>query len=478
MIGRCGSGASTRRGFLGALATAGAGVAFAANGAGTSPDDAGSAGLVFSRRLPVKVETDVFVAGGGPSGIAAAVTAAKAGARVFLSEAHTSFGGMSTIGRIPLSMKWSDGIRDMDAGFGARIRRRLEVESHLKGPATDIEALKRVYDREAESAGVDFAFYSRVIGVDVRGGHVDHAVVSSPSGLWAVKAKVFVDATGNGDLCMFAGAETRTGDADGKSMPGTLCTLWAGCDFSKWPKSRTREQHRALDRAIRDGVFSEPDNNWCGIWDVGEGVANGNLGHAFEVDGTDERSLTRAMVDGRRKAMEYERYLREYLKEGFENARVVSTAEVLGVRASRRVVGDYVLTFEDYLRRASFEDEIGRYLYTIDIHPGTNDRATVEAYRHRAGSSIAYGAGDSYGIPLRTLVPRALGNVLVAGRCISTDHYMQGSVRVTPGCHITGQAAGMVAAMSVAADGDVRKIRAADVRRRLRAIGAYAPDPA
>lgn len=478
MIGQDGNGASTRRGFLGALATAGVGAAFAANGAGTSSDDAKGAGLVFSRRLPVKVETDVFVAGGGPSGVAAAVTAARAGARVFLSEAHASFGGMSTIGRIPLSMKWSDGIRDMDAGFGARIRLRLEEESHLKGPATDIEALKRVYDREAESAGVDFAFYSRVIGAEVRGGHVDHVIVSSPSGLWAVKAKVFVDATGNGDLCTFAGAEVRMGDADGKTMPGTLCTLWAGCDFSKWPKSRTREQHRALDRAIRDGVFSEPDNNWCGIWDVGEGVANGNLGHAFGVDGTDERSLTRAMVEGRRKAMEYERYLREYLKEGFENARVVSTAEVLGVRASRRVVGDYVLTFEDYLKRATFEDEIGRYSYTIDIHPGTNDRATVEAYRHRAGSSIAYGTGDSYGIPLRTLVPRGLGNVLVAGRCISTDHYMQGSVRVTPGCHITGQAAGMVAALSVAANGDVRKVSAAEVRRRLRTIGAYAPDPA
>ena len=477
MIGQDGNGASTRRGFLGALATAGVGAAFAANGAGTSPGDAKGAGLVFSRRLPVKVETDVFVAGGGPSGIAAAVTAARAGARVFLSEAHTSFGGMSTIGRIPLSMKWSDGIRDMDAGFGALIRRKLGEESHLKGPATDIEALKRVYDREAESAGVDFAFYSRVIGVEARDGRIDYAVVSSPSGLWAVRAKVFLDATGNGDLCSFAGAEVRMGDADGKSMPGTLCTLWAGCDFSKWPKSRTREQHRALDRAIRDGVFSEPDNNWCGIWDVGEGVANGNLGHAFGVDGTDERSLTRAMVEGRRKAMEYERYLREYLKEGFENARVVSTADVLGVRASRRVIGDYVLTFEDYLKRASFEDEIGRFSHTIDIHPGTNDRATVEAYRQREGSSIAYGTGDSYGIPLRTLVPRGLGNALVAGRCISTDHYMQGSVRVTPGCHITGQAAGMVAAMSVAANGDVRKVSAADVRRRLRAIGAYAPDP-
>ena len=468
---------NTRRGFLGALATAAGGLAFGAGGAAVPSDEKGG-GLVFSRRVPVKVETDVFVAGGGPSGLASAVTAARAGARVFLAETHASFGGMSTLGRIPLSMKWSDGIRDMDAGFGARIRRELGEESHLKGPATDIEALKRVYDRAAESAGVDFAFYSRVIGVEACAGHVDHAVVASPSGLWAIKAKVFVDATGNGEFCALAGAETRMGDGTGQSMPGTLCTLWAGCDFTNWPKSRTREQHRALERAIRDGVFTVPDTNWCGIWDVGEGVANGNLGHAFGVDGTDERSLTRAMVAGRRQAVEYERYLREYLKEGFENARVVATAEVLGVRASRRVVGDYVLTFDDYIRRATFADEIGRFSYTIDVHPTTTDKAVVEAYRHRSGSPIAYGTGDSYGIPLRTLVPRKLENVLVAGRCISTDHYVQGSVRVTPGCHITGQAAGMAAAMSVATGGDVRKVSAADVRRRLRAIGAYAPDPA
>ena len=321
-------------------------------------------------------------------------------------------------------------------------------------------------------------FYSRLVAVETNDGHVEHVVCSAPSGLWAVKAKVYVDATGNGDLCAFAGAETKTGDEKGASMPGTLCTLWSGIDFAQC-KGR---QSRFLQKAVADGLFTTPDLNWANVWDVGEGVGNGNLGHAFGLDGTDERSLTKALLDGRRQAMEYERYLRTYLKDdGFANARMVATADLVGIRASRRVTGDYVLCLEDYLRRASFADEIGRYSYVIDVHPSKEDsnrQTSVARFVNRYSGKLAYAPGDSYGIPYRTLLPKRLANVLVAGRCISCDHWVQGSVRVTPGCYITGQAAGLAAAMSVAANGDVRKVSAADVRRRLRAIGAYAPDPA
>lgn len=445
-------------------------------GKASSAEPSASSGLVFSKRLPVRVETDVFVAGGGPAGVAAAVTAARAGAKVFLAEAHTCFGGMGTAGRIPLFMTWGDGIRNLAAGFGERVKNRLSAESHLRGPATDIEALKRVYDAEAAEAGLDFVFYSRVIDVAVRDGRVDHVVCVAPSGLWAVRARVYVDATGNGDLCAFAGATTKTGDEQGVTMPGTVCTLWSGVDFAK-----ARGRHsRFLADAIRDGVFTTPDLNWAGIWDVGEGIANGNLGHAFGLDGTDERSLTKALVEGRRQAVEYERYLREYLKDdGCGNARLVATADLVGIRASRRVIGDYVLTLDDYLKRASFADEIGRYSYVIDIHPAKKESAShtsVSRFYDRYHGKLGYVTGDSYGIPYRTLVPKDLSNVLVAGRCISCDHHVQGSVRATPGCYITGQAAGMAAAMAVPLQGEVRRVAADSLRNRLRGVGAYVPD--
>lgn len=432
--------------------------------------------LVYSKRLPVKVETDIFVAGGGPAGLAAAVTAARAGAKVFLAEAHTCFGGMGTAGRIPLFMTWGDGIRNLATGFGERVKNRLETESHLKGPATDIEALKRVYDVEASEAGFDYTFYTRVIDVVVRDGRIESVICAAPSGLWAVRAKVYVDATGNGDLCAFAGAETKTGDERGESMPGTVCTLWTGVDFSK----RKGPYSRFLPDAIRDGVFTTPDLNWAGVWDVGEGVANGNLGHAFGLDGTDERSLTKALVEGRRQAVEYERYLRKYLKnDGCANARLVATADLVGIRASRRIVGDYVLSLDDYMRRASFADEIGRYAYVIDVHPTKSESQNMTAvsrFLNRYTGNLAYGTGDSYGIPYRSLIPKGLSNVLVAGRCISCDHYVQGSVRVTPCCYITGQAVGLAAALALPSRGEVRTVRASDLRSRLRALGAYVPD--
>jgi len=461
-----------RREFLKSAAVFGAAAPFAGE---SSPS---RTGLSYVRQLPVKIETDVLVAGGGPAGVAAAVTAARAGARVFLAEAHTCFGGMSTAGRIPLFMTWGDGIRNLAAGFGERVRDRLARESHLRGPATDIEALKRVYDAEAVEAGFDFMFYSRIVDVLVKDGHVDGVVCAGPSGLWSVRAKVYVDATGNGDLCAFAGCEVKTGDESGASMPGTLCTLWTGVDFSKmqgW-------QGRFLKDAIRDGVFTTPDLNWAGVWNVGEGVANGNLGHAFGLDGTDERSLTKALLDGRRQAIEYERYLREYLNEsGCANARLVATADIVGVRASRRIVGDYVLTVEDYLKRASFADEIGRYCYVIDIHPSKEEsksRYYVQRFESRYSGKFAYGRGDSYGIPYRSLIPKTLSNVFVAGRCVSCDHYVQGSLRVIPGCYITGQAVGLAAALSLPKGGETRSVSVVELRARLREVGAYVPEVA
>lgn len=428
-----------------------------------------SDGFAYSRRLPTKVDVDVFVAGGGPAGVAAAVSAARAGAKVFVAEAHTCFGGMSTAGHIPLFMQHSDGVRDMDVGFGQEVRAKLAKERHLIGPATDIEALKRVYDELIVSTGADFLFQTRVVDVIVRDGSVERVVCAAPSGLWSVKAKVWIDATGNGDLCTFAGAESQTGDEKGVSMPATLCSLWTGIDWKRTAKDpEWVSQVSELARANAEGVFSQPEppQSWAAIWEVGDDVGNGNLGHEFNLDGTDERSLSKAYVAGRKRVLEYERYLRDYLKHGFENARVVSTADLMGVRASRRIVGDYVLVKEDFARRATFEDEIGRFCYRIDVHSASLDAAAVAADMRKYDYSFK--KGESYGIPYRSLIPKTLRNVLVAGRCISCDHYMQGSIRVTPGCWITGQAAGRAAAAAVRKNGDVRAVDVREVVKEIR----------
>ena len=198
------------------------------------------------------------------------------------------------------------------------------------------------------------------------------------------------------------------------------------------------------------------------------------MGHTFGVDGTDERSLTEALIVGRRLVPQYERYYKEYLK-GFEKMELVATGSLLGLRETRRIMGDYVLCLEDFKSQAVFDDEIGRYCYPVDIHPMRADKAAYERF-HAEWTALRYKDGESYGIPYRILLPKGLSNVWVTGRCVSTDRFLQGSIRVMPGCYITGQAAGMAAAMAVQADTDNRGVDTPALQKRLKDIGAFLPN--
>ena len=152
-----------------------------------------------------------------------------------------------------------------------------------------------------------------------------------------------------------------------------------------------------------------------------------------------------------------------------------ATASQLGARESRRILGDYILTLEDFKSRAVFPDEIGRYSYAVDIHAAKPDLASYKQYAEDF-KNLRYGKGESYGIPYRCLVPRKLTNVLVAGRCVSTDRYMQSSIRVMPGCFITGQAIGVAAAICAKQDCDTRGVPMPELHRRLKDLGAYLPN--
>ena len=229
-----------------------------------------------------------------------------------------------------------------------------------------------------------------------------------------------------------------------------------------------------IEEAFQDGVFSLEDRHLPGMWQISEQMGGGNIGHTFNVDGTDETSLTEALLWGRKSLLEYERYYKEYLR-GFEQMELVATGSLLGIRETRRIVGDYVLSVEDFKQMAAFEDEIGRYSYPIDIHIARPDKESYEKF-HKEFTTMRLGKGESYGIPYRILTPQGLNNVLVAGRCVSTDRSMQASIRVMPGCYITGQAAGVAAAMMAEQDKQSRGIEVKELQRRLVAMGAYLPN--
>ena len=440
--------------------------------------------IEFQRLIPVRQKVDILVAGGGPAGTAAAVTAARQGRSVFLLEGHSCFGGMGTAGLVPAFMTFSDGVSFLAGGFGREIYDRLRAVDgvapldlpHKTSRNICAEALKRVYDDIVIESGAEFTLQTQLIAVQRKGCQITTAICAAKSGIFAIEAKVFVDCTGDGDLAAWAGAQFQKGDEEGQLQPGTLCSLWSNVDWDDVIQARKNGETKEgpLPKAIEDGIFSVPDLHLPGMWRVGKDIGGGNIGHTFGVDGTDERSLTRALTEGRRRLSEYERYYKEYLT-GFDRMTLVATGSLLGIRETRRIMGEYVLGLDDFCNRAAFEDEIGRYCYPVDMHSAVPTKEaqakSLEEFR-----TLRYKDGESYGIPYRSLVPRGLANLLVAGRCISSDRYMQGSVRVMPGCYITGQAAGMAAALMAEGNLNSRQIDVGELQRRLIDLGAYLPN--
>lgn len=436
----------------------------------------------FQRNIPVRHEVDVLVAGGGPAGVAAALAARAQGASVFLAEGHSCFGGMGTAGLVPWFCVFGDSVNFYSDGVGRRIydllyeRGGTSAAPGSMSPAIKPEVLKRIYDDLVTDSGAGFSLHTQIIAIQQDGPRLTHVICAAKSGIFAIAAKAFVDCTGDGDLCAWGGAPVEKGDENGGMMPGTLCTLWSGIDWERVKAARAEglRDNSQCPRAIADGVFTIPDKHLPGMSMTSQqGQGGGNIGHTFDVDATDERSLTRGLIWGRKLTLEYERYYKEYL-QGFENMELAATGSLLGIRETRRIMGDYVMVLEDFQSQAVFEDEIGRFNYPVDIHASTNDEAAHQKFMEEF-TTLRYKTGESYGIPYRALVPRNLDNVLVAGRCISSDRYLQASVRVMPGCYITGQAAGTAAAMT-ADVGDTRQVDVAELQQRLKKLGAFLPN--
>lgn len=437
--------------------------------------------LRWQRDIRVRHDVDVFIAGGGPAGVAAALAARRQGCSVFVAEAHSCFGGMGTAALVPVFLYFSDGVHFLAAGVGEEIYQRMRQATgklYLDDPTNavgiDAEALKCVYDELMVQSGAQFTFHTHLVALDAEAGHVRHAICAAKSGIFAVRARVFVDGTGDGDLAAWAGARYEKGDAQGNLMPGSLCSVWAGIDWDAVEAHGVR-QDAFLKQAFADGMFTNHDLHLPGIFRTGRGLGTGNLVHTFGVDATDEASLTRALIWGRKGMLEYRRYYEKYLR-GFESMELATTGSLLGVRETRRITGDYVLTVDDFRRQAVFDDEIGRYCYPVDIHPHKPDEKLYSAFEDEFRVRLRYQPGESYGVPYRILTPQGLDNVLVAGRCVSCDRYIQGSIRVMAGCYITGQAAGVAAALTVGSGVSVHDVDRRVLQARLTAMGAYLPN--
>ena len=430
--------------------------------------------MKFEREIPIRHSVDVFVAGGGPAGIAAALSASRSGASVYLAEKEQCFGGMATAAIVPAFMRFSDGINFLAGGIGREVFDALYGADADFTPVEfpiDTEKLKRIYDKMLTDSDVIFSFENHIISLEQKDGKVTHAVIMGKEKIFAVEAKIFIDATGDGTVAVWAGADFEIGDDEGRMMPGSLCTLWGNIDWSRAIVELGKDpDNRRLQDAFRDGVFTVQDPNLPGMWRRADNYGGGNIGHVFGVDGTDENSITKGMIDARARMPEYRTYYRNYL-EGYENTELLASGAVLGIRESRRIKCDYMMSVNDYFSYADFEDEIGRYNYPIDVHAAT--AGGYSKYWHLYGEG--YPKGKSYGISYRALLPEKTNNVLVCGRCVGAEREMMGSIRVMPGCFITGMAAGVAAAMSAKADCTPREIDVKLLQENLRAQGAFIP---
>lgn len=423
------------------------------------------------RKISVDDTYDIVVAGGGPAGCAAAIAAASEGSRVLLIEATGNLGGLGTSGMVPAWCPFTDGEKIIYRGLAEKIF--LESKKGVPHEPADLydwatinpEYLIGVYDRMVAQSGADILFFSRVAAVEMASDDkVDAVIVANKDGLTAYRPKILIDATGDGDICAWAGAEYLKGDSDGVLQKSTLCFSVANVDtkaYREGPELHSgHNPDSASARASRTGRFPLLDTHCCHNL-VGPGVVQFNANHIEIKDTTDPRQLSDAMRLGRQVADQHLEMLKEFRPDVFRDAFIVKTAIIPGIRDSRRIVGDYLFTGDDWRARRTFDDEIGRNCYFIDIH--------------KSGvPEVHYGRGESHGIPYRVLTPKGLRNVLVAGRCISTDEEAYGSLRVMPPCLVTGEAAGVAARLaSLSASRDVHSVDVSDLRSHLKARGQY-----
>lgn len=448
--------------------------------------------------IPVDRPCDVLVVGGGSAGVAAATASARNGARTTLVEKYGFLGGTSTAGMVgPFMTCYSaDGSQRIIGGLFQELVDRMVTFGGAVDPgkteagekwASFIsvghahvtpfhpEALKMAAMEMVTGAGVELRLHTSFVDVvrDEYEGHGDTMagiVILTKAGLRILPVAIVVDCSGDGDVAFRAGVPFTVGRAaDGKRMPATM--FFRIGDVNDERVETFAREHQGLHpgehlfecvvgEARRRGEFSIP-NEWINMYREPEpGVWRINTTRLHDIDGTSPEDLTRAEVEGRRQVVALLAFMRARCP-GLENVRVLDVAAQIGIRETRHIHGEYMLTQDDVLRGARFEDAIARCGYPIDIHDPEGTRFSLAAVQ-----------SDYYEIPYRCLVPQRIDNLLVAGRCFSATHEAAASARVIPPVYAMGQAAGTAAALCARERVTPRALSGQRLREVLRGQGA------
>ncbi len=430
-----------------------------------------------ARRIPVVAEPDVLVVGGGPAGLAAACAAAREGASTLLIEAYGCLGGtltLVTLGAFCGTHMIIDGeqLARTTGGLFLELEERLAAhgailpprrQGRILGVPYEPIALRSVADEMTAGYSVHLLLHTSAVDVVCDGRRVAAVIVENKGGRSAIVPRVVVDASGDGDVAARAGAAFELGDR-GTTQYASAMFRMAGVDPEHVAQLTRPDIRAALDRAVADG-YALPRVTVGVHLSPLHGVAHLNVtklandaGEPFLL--VHPAQLTQAEQVGRRQVALYETVFRKYVP-GFENARVVDAGLRVGVRETRLVRGDRVLTESDVRSCIKPPDRIACSAWPLETHGAG-----------RATSWDFLPDGDWYGIPHGCLVVAGFDNLLVAGRNLSAEHAAQASARVAGSCIAMGEAAGVTATMSLAADGRVRTVALSDLAGRLRSHGA------
>ena len=438
---------------------------------------------------------DVLVVGGGNAGCAAAIAAARRGARTMLVERYGFLGGTATAAMVGPWMTFHSDRERIVGGIAQEIVERLVARGaspgHLRDSSDyvatitpfDPEAHKALLFEMMDEAGVTLLLHGYFLSAQLEGDVVRGASFATVGGTRSYDAAVVIDATADALVAFSAGVPTQQGDERGRVQPATLMFRLSHVDLAALadyvrdnpeemrtslpPNERVAESLTAVaglqtlwDRAQRDGIVDVPRELVSLFVTPYPDEVTVNMTRVVNVNPLDPDDLTRAEKEARLQAMQLLKFFRAYVP-GFAGARIAATATQVGIRESRRIVGRYTLTRDDVLQARRFDDAVARSAYPIDVHnPSGSGTATQRL-----------APGTSYEIPYRTMLPVDRKQLLVAGRCISTTHEALASTRLTPTVMTLGQAAGTAAALACEREVTVGDIDTDELRRRLIADG-------